>query len=279
MKRHILSQLPRSLMRSILICILAVSIVVVTQIVRNAPVGAEEVREQSNPYEDLEGVEDAVDALVEEYHERVNDAFNERIKKLVLLGNEGTPEKLETLLFLVTPPAMEKDAAGLPGKRHSCATFQNNLSTYCLATAMTKEYFDFRASMLDAREAARVQAGQRFETLKQSGIAGNEGDAGAIFEQRRMIGGTVGDIKEGQESIQNYGAVINRVDRELDIARKALDQSLAAYNELQMALPMHIKYKQVVSALEKYRDKISKVRQKTDVFPTNFLDVTTAACT
>lgn len=205
---------------------------------------------------DIENTEDATDELVQTYHKIINDLFNARIAGMVQLGNTN----VEKMLAAITPPKVENE------KRAPCKgpNNQQNLSTYCLALDATSEYFAFRKAMIEARRVAKEQAARRF--------------TGTVIEQRNLFQRT-GDLFTGQKNIQGYGEVISRIDRETDIARQSLDQGLAAYSELQMALPLHQKYVEVIKSLEAYRDKVSAIRRQIELYPSTFLDVTTTQCT
>lgn len=202
---------------------------------------------------------------------------------MVALGITGKPEDLEKMLAAVTPPEVITDENGQVLKRGDCVT--ENLSTYCIAMAGIEEYAKLKDAMVDARNKAVAEVGQRFETLtKKNPQDANNPDV--QFEQNKIIRpggvplvGGIADIFRGQQNLQSYGEKINRIDRELDLARQALDQGLAAYSELQMSLPMHYKLKDMMKKLEAYRDKISDVRRQVELYPSSFLDVTTTQCT
>lgn len=190
-----------------------------------------------------------VDDLIKTYHQSMNELFNKRIAKIMQLANSENEENRKNLVNLLTPPQMEKDSAGLPTKRKPCSAGEgvlHNLSTYCLSLEAVEEYFHFREAMLSAREVAKQKAAS--------------------------------DVRDSKKSLLGYGKLLNRIDREMDIGRQTLDQALAAYNELQMAFPLHLKYREVIGALEKYRDQISLVRKEVDHYPSAFLDVSTTAC-
>lgn len=230
--------------------------------------------EQENKYRNIVDVENAAAALTKEYHDTVNKLFNERIKTMVGIGKTNEPADLAKLIKLISPPRMQVDSEGAPVGRVSCSNPEENiLSTYCLSDILVGEYFKYRAAMIEARKAARLYAVQRFEFITGSSTPQS---TDPLFEIQPLLGR---DVTQGSKTIQQYGEVINQVDRELDIARKALDQGLSAYNELQMALPMHLKYKQVIGSLEDFRAKLRDIRYEIDKYPTSFLNITSSACT
>lgn len=223
---------------------------------------------------DNESVYDA-DKIKSKYHEAINDIFNDKIKALVALGNSEKKEDFEKMLELVSPPDLEKDESGQLIKRKECDG--ENLSTYCLAMAVTNKYFIFRAEMLKAREQEKKKAVTQFEN--QYGKKPKEAQPEEILVEQRTLFGTIGDIFQGQKAMQGYGEALNDIDREIDLSRQAIDQTLKTYNEMQMALVMHSKYKKIIKSLEDYRDKISEIRKEVDLYPFTFLDLTTTACT
>lgn len=225
--------------------------------------------------------ENDVDDLIENYHDTMNDLFNSRIKILVskmLRDKEPLKKKdLEEITALLSPPPPKLDENGQPIGREACKGVGNQppLSTYCLAQVSVDEYFKFRAGMLRLKGLARQEAGTKFESITGQK---KENAPDFVIENRNLFG-AVGDLVQGQKSLQGYGETINKIDREIEIARQTLDQALAAYNELSIALPLHRKYQEVITSLEKYRDNVSAIRREIDLYPATFLNVTTPACT
>lgn len=190
--------------------------------------------------------------MLSSYHARMNGLFNDRIKKMVKAMEQA--QNAEALKKLFAPPqAVKKD--GLPVGREACG--MENLSTYCLAQSALEEYFAFREAMLIARDRIKQKIPTQFETISGKNFSG----------------------APAAQKVLNYGETIDRIDREIDIARQALDQGLAAYNEMQTTYPLHKKYQEVIKSLTTYRDKISAVRKQIERFPPTFLDVTTTKCT
>lgn len=188
---------------------------------------------------DIEEAEDEIEALSLAYHNTLNDIFNVRIEAITALGEN---------IAVIAPPELMRDETGQITSRAPCAGGggTQNLSTYCLAMDTSKEYFQFRAALVEARRLASERAG---------------------------------GLKKNDEDILTYGQAINRIDREIEIARQTMDSALSAYNELQLALPMHYKYISVIKALEQYRDKVSDIRRQIEQYPETFIDLTTTACT
>ncbi|MBP9718057.1 hypothetical protein KBD59_02050 [Candidatus Gracilibacteria bacterium] len=262
-------------LKAALIILGALATVLVMHLVQR-PVDAT-TPEQKNKYLDMASNIDAVDQIIAEYHKTVNAYFNNKTKEMMKIAKSGTDEDLNRLTLLITPPEQQFGSDGLPTKRKDCKGSGDgtiNLSTYCASMDMTKEYFLMREALSTLRGEAMTQAIQRFETLGQ--VRKPDGSFDNVVEQPRIFGG--GTLGEGQRRLQDYGQIANHIDSELDLARKALDQGLAAYNELQLALPMHVKYKKITVSLEKYRDKLSELRQDIEFYPATFIDVTTPAC-
>lgn len=216
-----------------------------------------------------------VGKVIDKYHEVTNCLFNQRIGVMVdkMMGVEMfgdyqplTPDKLDVIAKLLAPPEQIKNQAGEITGRKTCKGVDGNpnISTYCLAEEATDEYFEFREAMVSARVS-----------LKQEAYA----NSGSQATLQRSIPGTAADLVTGQQNLLKYGEQINEIDRELNVSRQSLDQALAAYNEMQMALPLHRKYMEIIKALEVYRDKIADIRTKVHAYPAEFLDVTTASCT
>lgn len=274
-----------SISRNLIIFLCALGVVAGTHVLKFA---AAEESESGNIYlkiireeeytDDIADAEDAADGAIMQYHVTVNEMFNKRIEGMVALGNTGNPEDLKKMIDLITPPPMELDENNLPVKRKSCDSDAEHyiLSTYCLAKDATNEYFLFREAMIETRRSAREQAATKFKAVTGQ-EAGSADSPDILFEQKNIFGAAA-DLVMGEKSLQGYGEVLNRIDRELDIARQSLDQALATYSELQMALPLHQKYLKVIGALESYRDKISDIRREIDLYPSTFLDVTTTQC-
>lgn len=68
------------------------------------------------------------------------------------------------------------------------------------------------------------------------------------------------------------------IAQEVTVAEIALDRSLAAYNELRVAYPIHKQYEQIIVDLTKYRDALADVRDEIELYPSKLLDASTPSC-
>lgn len=254
-------KIPKSTFRAIIILALSIVLVVLTRLV------GFNVRADPSVATNHIGcsLKSDVDAIVCEYHATMNDLFNARIKRLVTIANNGTPQDLKNLVNLIAPPPLLNDEHGLPSKRAPCSvqtkgqevSSTQNLSTYCLAQDAVTRYFTFRADMLAARKREKEKViDQEYERLHD--------DSSVHFLKA---------------PVANYGQNLADIDRQIEVARQSLDQALAAYNELQMALPLHLKYQQLIGELETYRDKVASIRKEIEQYPATFWGVTTTSCT
>lgn len=296
-------KLPRTIIKNLIILALSASLVFVTQVARHAL--AEDPPSLDNKYtslffggdfdvdceqaqaENAEAADEQTADLgktgtaIKKYHEVINCLFNKRIKmlveKMLKTGEENerlTPEDLEKIHQLLSPgePVFDENGQQVGRKKCQGEGEDINLSTYCLAQAATEEYFEFRTAMQEARRIAHIEAAQKKFELESAGREEGEDELHGEF-----FG--LGDVSGLSRALRGLGAELNRIDREIELSRQALDQALSAYNELQMALPLHRKYVEAIKALEKYRNKVSDIRQEVDLYPVTFLDVTTTQCT
>lgn len=295
-------KLSHSIIRNLIILALSAGLVFATQVTKQSSAAPSQTTngylellrnnkdfktecEEEQPRDSLvEALSNPVTRTIEKYHEVINCLFNKKIevmvKKMLKPDEDGKPltkEDLQKIFKLLSPPAFKLDEQGQPVGREDCKGEGEdmNLSTYCLAQAAVKEYFQFREAMQEARRIEKEKAGQQFETVTGK----KPGEAPDTVIQQRTLGGAIADIFQGEKALQSYGETINRIDREIDIARQTLDSGLAAYSELQMSLPLHRKYLEVIGALEEYRDHVRDIRKEVDLYPITFLDVTTTQCT
>ncbi len=176
--------------------------------------------------------------------DKITDCFHETVnkmfnKKIKEMVKLGKTGKEDDLNKLITLITRPVEK----GINMPCSSDTNNLSTYCLSEDLVVEFARFRKGMNDSREQLKANAAAQIEKVNS-----------------------------------DFGANINRIDSEVKIAQTSIDQGLSAYNELQFALPLHMKYKKIIEELEDYRDALRKIRYSVDLYPVTFIDVTTAAC-
>lgn len=283
-------KIPSSILRNLIILVLSAGLVLVTQVARYS--SAANPPSLDNKYTDLlrnnkdfnsecgearertslsEALSNPITRTIEKYHEVTNCFFNKRIKVMV---KKMLKEDVENKPLLLFPPPQKFDENDQALGREKCKGKGEdiNLSTYCLADAAVKEYFEFRQAMQEARRLAEVEAVQKKFELETAGSEeGKDELHGEFFG--------LGDVSRLSRRLRSLGGELNRIDKEIELGRQALDQALSAYNELQMALPLHRKYLEVIGGLEEYRDKVSDIRKEVDLYPVTFLDVTTTQCT
>ncbi len=222
---------------------------------------------KEDKYEVIAAQGNAIDNLLDCYHQTVNKIFNANIREMVKLAKTGKEEDLKKLLERVAP--FKPDENG----NRSCKANPDNISTYCVSEKSVIEYGKFRAGMLKVREHLKADAGAEAARIQKMYVAEQE-DMDNFFGN--------GDAGEAQRNIfSTFGAKLERIDNELAVARTSLDQALAAYHELQFALPMHVKYKQVIKTIsgdDGYIEQLSDIRRRTEYLPGEFIDVTTPAC-
>lgn len=253
---------PKILIRNIALVVLSLAVTGITWQQRNAKSATESNAPSKNEYIELVQKTRNVDDVIAKYNDDMNKLFNDRIKRMVAVLNMAEKDSKadpKALSDLFKPPAYNEEN-GIQTTRKSCDELKDNLSTYCLSLDATKKYFLFRDALLEARKVA-------------------EQTAGDVYAQTQSGATTKGDLGSAGRNLLTYGKTIEKINLETDIARQTLDQALAAYNEMQFALPMHTKYMQIVKSLEQYRDKVADIRRNIEQFPATFLDVTTTQCT
>lgn len=182
------------------------------------------------------------------YHDYINETFNIYIEKM-----------------LKTTAKNPNDPNGKPLKNaEECLKNSENFSTYCLAVRLLGD--DTRpqdAGYFSYKKALTLRKNQIFDNEQQKSDA-----------QKTLI-----NAMDSATAIRNVIARQTSIEREIKISKESLDRTLAAYDELYKAWPMHQKYTSIFKTLTVYRDKLAELRSQIDEFPARFIDVTTAQCT
>lgn len=227
-----------------------------------------------------------VDRVVEKYHEMMNCLFNQKIEKLAekFLAKEqkstrsrrnSRTGRVQKTVATKKLPLSQKELDELFKLLSSTDCSEESLSTYCLSREAVLEYFEFRGAMKIIREQEISTAADRLQEERAS-----QSDPWPVRSPLiKAAGGAIADFFTGKKSLEAHEETLDQIDGELATAQTALDHALAAYNEMQMAVPLHRKYQEVIEQLEDYRDQISDIRKDVELYPETLLDVTTPACT
>jgi len=187
--------------------------------------------------------------IMELYHTTINDTFNHYIEKMI--SEESNAAKTGERKPEGRPP--DPVSADNPQVLQDCPADASNFSTYCVGqlilTDETAGYIAYRRA-LDCRRGLLYDSSQKGNDTYSS---------------------------QGQ-AVLAMSARLEAIVREKTAAKRALDQTLAAYNELRTAWPMHKKYMQIYESLIKYRDKMVEIRNQVEEFPSKFIDASTTKC-
>lgn len=141
-----------------------------------------------------------------------------------------------------------KEGTLTPADGKNC---KDNVTTYCVAKEATDMFFKYKEELL-------AEKGNLQEEIKK---AQSTGDA---FQERL---------------IQLNSQKASGIDDELVSAEKALNMTVEAYNELQIAYPLHVQYQEMIDNLETYRYQLESIEGLTKNFPKVFVNATTTSCT
>ncbi len=88
---------------------------------------------------------------------------------------------------------------------------------------------------------------------------------------------------EEEQSTSSAQGRINEIEQiirlEQENAENSFEMALKLYDGYKRNLKIHNEYKKVIENLEKYRDKLIKIREPSDFLPGKFINVTTDKCT
>lgn len=144
------------------------------------------------------------------------------------------------------PPS---DEVLVPPKEGPCSS--ENISTYCLAEELTHGYLIYEKQLLERKNQI---------PSTDDACASSTGPP------------------TYKDSLKYIGDRATFIDNEITNAKKALDITLAAYDEFQSAWPMHKKYIEIARVLEKYRNEAYTIRRTVEKYPVKFENVTTPNC-
>jgi len=117
------------------------------------------------------------------------------------------------------------------------------------------------------------------ERLRSPEITGKIVEAAQVEIAKREAEGQDKNTARGFSGVVGESATqLNRIETEVDVAERTLELSISAYNELHMAYPLHVKYRDLITQLEDYRDDLADLRDEVTLFPATFHDISTTSC-
>jgi hypothetical protein len=124
---------------------------------------------------------------------------------------------------------------------------EKNYTTFCLATTAAKEYKQYNDALSKRKTYVKIES--------EEGVAITlEKATTAIVSQT------------------------NEINIELQRAKRALDTALKTYNEISIAHRMHLQYQNIIESLTKYKNKVNKLYNEVEPYPSKFVDATTNKC-
>lgn len=196
---------------------------------------------QVNPYDDLKI---SLNDIRLKYHKDMNKLFNESTKILIEKLKTEAAISIESLEAVLEIPEKDEDCFKEDKK---------NVSTYCVAVRATKLFMQYQEALNNRRQELFDKAPEDVEAELA----------------KKTQAGIVTEITLRSKII----------DDELTTAKKALDTTLKAYNELRLAYPLHIEYQLLIPKLQKFRDALKVIRDKVETFPSKFVDAASSNCT
>lgn len=211
------------------------------------------------------------------YHTYVNDTFNDSTKKM-LTALEKKPNDLNGQPFF--DEKREK-----PYSADDCLKHPENYSTFCLATRLIggdeggRGYLNYKKALENRQDQLFDTATEKDAWNKWIEATTCAGITTEVCNEKKkeQLNQKFQGVYQSQKALEVSGR-LDAINREIIASKEALDKTLAAYDQLRWAWPLHRQYKSIFEALVTYRDKLIEVRGQTDQYPSRFVDVTTAKC-
>ncbi len=90
-----------------------------------------------------------------------------------------------------------------------------------------------------------------------------------------------GELPEGAtqiDAINTLSTTSERMNEEVENAKRVLVAASATYDEFRIAYPVHQYFEVIINSLNKYMIALKKVRQGVATFPSKFVDATSDQC-
>jgi hypothetical protein len=210
------------------------------------------------------------------YHEEMNTRFNDYISKMIegqsIAATTRVPDKNSNPPPVGANSVLPEPVDSKTGIPKACDG--KNYSTYCVAANLlsspTYGYMTY-SKVLDCRKY------QIFDT-KEDALAYSDYVESALSAGTADPAENATPVYQEQKALE-ISAKLTAINSEKYAAKRALDQTLSAYDELKTAWPMHKQYMEIYKSLIKFRDKMVEIRHQVEQLPAKFIDATTTKCT
>lgn len=208
------------------------------------------------------------------YHEKTNEKFNGYIRQMITAQTAAAEEKRVDENSIPPEPPDEPPAEGEDPMKDFCDKNRQNYSTFCVAANLISDT-SRGDGYIQYAQALECRRDRIFETSQEESAYNDYGEALIIGEENEQ---EFNQILQAQKALE-ISARQDAIQREIRTAKRALDQTLSAYEELKTAWLMHKQYIKTYEQLVKYRDKLIEVRHQVEEYPAKFIDATTTMCT
>ena len=159
--------------------------------------------------------------------------------------NDFFNDKIERMLEMDMD---DSDYAPPPdGEECSAKKHENNVSTYCVAMGALDRYLAYSRTL----DEVKAMIGP-FE----------------FSGKLPLVGVSISDV------FNMTGRRDAAVEEEKISALRLMEMTIASYNELRLAYPMHLKYEELIVDLTRYRDFLADIRSRSEWLPSKYVDAT-----
>ena len=123
---------------------------------------------------------------------------------------------------------------------------ENNISTFCLAVKLNEDLLHLELYLLTQKDSIDS----------------------SLLESTTTLDEAITVSAQNQEMIE----------REVEYAKDTLDLVLAVYNQVEVVLPVHKEFVELIKNLEEYRSNLATIRSSIELYPSKFNGATTLQC-